>query len=449
MKRKFILFFIFCSTFFSLIITSDYSYSTIEQMDAPIIYTIEIHNIITSGTAEYISRAIETAESNNAAALVMRINTPGGLVEATLDILENMLGSDIPIITYVEPGGAIAASAGSFILLGGHVAAMTPGTTCGASMPVTISLSEDGSQTNQADEKTIKFLAGHIKSIASERGKNGETAEKFVTENLTLDSYEALDKGVIDVIALSLEDLLTEVHGSVVDIKGKSIKLNTLNGVIKPLEMSLSEKTTGFLGNPQISFILVILGFYGIVIGINAPETYVPEVAGSIALILGLYGIGLFETSLFAGVLIIMGIAMLIAEIYTPTYGVLSLGGIVSIILGGIYFPVEPLLPKVWIRSFVSLTIGIGIGASVFMLLIIRSIIKIKKRPTFIGKDEFTNLTAEVVEVAMGKSSEGLIKVQGELWRAKTNDGSTLQLGKRVVIVGREEMTVIVESIKY
>lgn len=448
MKRKIILFLILFQTFIILFTTSDQSYTDSEQTDNPKVYTIAVNDIITAGTADYISRSIRTAENDDAAALVVLINTPGGLVTATLSILEEMLGSSVPIITYVEPSGAIAASAGSFILVGGHIASMTPGTTCGAAMPVTLSFGEEGSQTTSPDDKTLKFLAGHMRSIAAERGKNADIVEKFVTENLTIDSATALEEGVIDIVAPSLQELLEAIHNQSIMVKGKMVQLNTLNATIIPMERILSEKVTGLLGNPQISFLLVILGFYGIVIGVQAPETYLPEVAGVIALVLGLYGIGLFQANVFAGVLMLLGVILLITEFFTPTYGVLSLGGVVCLVVGGIFLPVEPLMPRAWMKGFVSVTIGIGIGASVFLILVVRSLIQIRKKPHFIGKDAFVNHLAEVVECVPDLDSEALIKIQGELWRAKSENGSQLTAGEWVNVVGREGLVILVEPVE-
>ncbi len=395
----------------------------------PIVYTINIENTITAGTSQYIARAIETAEDENAAALVLLINTPGGLLDATLEIMENMLASEVQIITYVAPQGAIAASAGSFILVSGHVAAMSPGSTCGAAMPVTLSPTEG--TTAPADDKTVKFLAGHIKSVAELKGRPGETIEKFVTENLTLDAQSALDEGVIDYIASSLEELLQILYIEDADIQS--------------LEMSTRESATNIISNPQVSFILLIAGVYGLIIGFNAPQTFVPEVFGAISLVLGLYGLGLFSVNLFAALLIILGIGLFVAEALTPTYGVLSIGGIVSLVLGVMFLPAEPLMPAVWFVRFKYVSIGIGISASVLMVVLLRGLIKARKAKKVHGADEFIDKPAVVVEEL---SPEGLIKVQGEIWKAVSHDGTTLPEGQQVKVIKRIGMIAVVEPME-
>ncbi len=409
------------------------------QPDDPFVYTIEVRKTITAGTAELISRAIETAEADGAEAVVLLINTPCGLVDATLLILEKMLAAEVPVITYVSPQGAIAASAGSFILIGGHVAAMSPGTTVGAAMPVTISPTEGATQT--ADDKTIQFLAGHIRSVANERGRPGEIIAKFVTENLTLDATEALDEGIIDTLSPDLTSLLTELDGRVLSIDGREITLETEGVEILPLEMSASEKVTNLVSNPQVSFLLVILGIYGLIIGFQAPQTFVPEVFGAIALLLGLYGIGMFEVNLFAGLLLVLGVGLLVAEAFTPTYGVLSVGGVIGIVLGALFLPAEPLMPTAWFVSLKYVAFGIGIGASLLLVIMLRGLLKAKNARVVQGDDEFDNLTGVVMERL---SPEGLVKVQGEIWRARSNEGQEIKEQTTVRIMDRQGFQLIV-----
>jgi len=277
----------------------------------PEIMTIQVEGTITSGTTASIRRGLNQASEQGFAAVVLLINTPGGLVTATLDSVADLLNAKVPVITYVSPQGAIAASAGSFILLSGHVAAMSPGTTCGAAMPVQINPESGTAQA--AEDKTIQFLAGHMRSIAETRGRPPGIAEKFVTESLTLDAREALEQGVIDRIEPDLATLLNHIHGTEVTVLGQSMRLQTQNATIQPLEMKFVEKMTSLLSDPQMAYILLLLGIYGLIIGFGAPETYVPEVLGVISLALGLYGLGLFETNLFAGILLTLGIGLLVA----------------------------------------------------------------------------------------------------------------------------------------
>jgi membrane-bound serine protease (ClpP class) len=425
-----------------------YSFSDSHQLSVaennnPVFISIDISETITAGTTCHIKRTLVTAKEINAGGVILIINTPGGLVSATLDIVQEILSSDVPVITYVAPQGAIAASAGSFILISGNIAVMSPGTTTGAAMPVMISPAEESPQT--ADNKTITFLAGHMRSIASERNRPPHIAEQFVTENLTLDAKEALESEIIDLISLNLDSLLKDIHGYEVTIKNEKIILNTENAVIEEFEMSLRERITDIVSNPEITYILLLLGIYGLIIGFNSPGTFVPEVLGAISLILGLYGLGLFAVNIFAGLMILLGIILLVTEALTPTYGVLATGGIISLVLGTIFLPVEPLMPSYWFVRFRIMAIGIGVASSIFLIIILSGIIRLKKSRVIHGDNEFNDQAAIVIETL---SPKGLVRIQGETWAAVSDTGETIPEGETVKIVSRKDMTVNVEILK-
>ena len=408
----------------------------------PTVVTVTVEGMVTAGTANTINRAIETAENQGAQALVIQLNTPGGLVAATLDIIQDISAAQIPIVTYVTPSGAIAASAGTFILISGHVAVMSPATTCGAAMPVTVAPTGEGSQT--ADDKTINFLAGHMRSVAGERGRPVDIAERFVTENLTLDDKEALEKQVIDYIAGNLTELLETIHGKEVTVQGNNVTLNTSGANILALEMNLAERITHFVSNPQVTFILFLLGVYGLIIGFNSPGTFLPEVMGSISLVLALYGFGLFEVNILAGVLIIIGIGLLIIEVMTPTYGVLGVGGIISIVLGSIFLPVEPMMPVDWFSRFRNSAIGIGIISGILFIILLSALMKLRKVQKVHGEEEFAD---QVVAVVEDINPEGLVKIKGEIWKAVSKDGSIIPQGESVRVISRKDMHLVVEPI--
>lgn len=233
--------------------------------DQPLVYVLEVEKTVTFGTARYIERGLEEAQSKGADACIISLNTPGGLVDATLEIIQDMSAARIPVITYVNPEGGIAASAGTFILLNGHIAAMAPGTTCGAAMPVTISPSEEGTQA--ADQKTINFLAGHMKSIADQRGRPADLAGKFVTDNLVLNNREALEKGVIDYVAADKEELLNKIHDTAVTINGQEIVLRTAGAQIVTVSHNTSEKVTNLISDPTLSMLFLTIGVMGLLIG--------------------------------------------------------------------------------------------------------------------------------------------------------------------------------------
>ena len=413
-----------------------------EASGRPLVLTLNIDDMITAGTAARIERAVIEAENRSASALVLILDTPGGLVDATLDIISHLSASKVPVITFVAPQGAIAASAGAFILLGGHITAMSPGTTTGAAMPVTISPDQEGAQA--ADDKTILFLAGHIRSIAETNGRPGEIAERFVTENLTLSSMEALELGIADFIEPSLDSLLQTVHGMEVQVQGQTITMNTLNAEVELMESNLKENITHLISNPQITFILLMIGVYGIIIGVGNPGTFVPEVLGAISLVLALFGLGMFQINLFAIIMIVLGLGLLVAEALTPTYGVLGTGGVVSLVLGIIYLPVEPLVTDRWLVQFRLMAVGIGVVGSILLVVILAGVIRLRRLPIVMGTKEFSGETGTVVE---NLDPQGLIRIRGELWKAKSHDGSLIPEGMEVVVVDRIQMVCIVKPL--
>lgn len=430
-----------CLIIFMAIFFSISPLTLLAQNDKPLVYTVTVENTVTAGTYQHINRAIKMAEEYNAAALVIKLNTPGGLVNSTLDIIKAVSGTDIPVITYVTPSGGIAASAGTFILLSGHVAAMTPSTTCGAAMPVTMSAPGDAPQA--ADQKTINFLAAHMKTIAQDRGRPGDIAASFVMENLSIDAKEALEKKVVEFTAINLENLLTQVDGIQITVNNKPVTLSVAEARIVDLDKIAEEKVMGVISDPTIAVILLMLGIYGLIIGFNSPGFFLPEVLGSICLILGLLGMGTFEVNIGAGLLILLGVALLVAEAFTPTYGVLAAGGVASIVLGIIFVPIEPMMPTGWFTSFKFIAFGIGIIGAGLILIILAGIWRLRKIKPMHGATEFINQTGIVITAL---EPYGQIRFKGEIWGAVVQDkDAIIPVGEKVEIVDRQTMLLVVK----
>ncbi|MDD3653704.1 MAG: nodulation protein NfeD [Desulfotomaculaceae bacterium] len=407
----------------------------------PAVYVLHINETVTAGTAKHISRGLEKAASDGVEAVVIMLNTPGGLVTATLDILQAMSASAVPIITYVSPQGAIAASAGTFILLNGHIAAMSPGTTCGAAMPVTAAAPGEGAQA--ADQKTINFLAGHMKSIARERGRPADLAEKFVTENLSMDNGEALEKNIVDLNAADMDDLLQKINGMTVKTGTESKILNTSGSIVTDVPMDTRESFIHLISNPTLSMILLLLGIYGLIIGFYSPGLFVPEIIGSISLILGLTGMGLFQGNLGAGLLILLGAGLLIAELFTPTYGILGVGGLASLVLGVLFFPIEPLMPADWFQSFKVMALGVGVIGAIFLVIVVTSLARIRRLDPVHGEAEFQHAAAYVVKRL---DPEGLVRFRGEIWQAVSKDGLNIPEEQKVRVIERRGMKLYVST---
>ncbi|NYT00981.1 MAG: nodulation protein NfeD [Methanocellales archaeon] len=414
MKKWFLLIFL------TMLLTSSIAGAATDKL-----YVIEIEGMVTAGTAIRVENGIEEAARMGSSAVLIRIDTPGGMVDATMDIVRSIDNSPIQVITYVSPEGAIAASAGTYILLSGDVAAMSPGTTCGACMPVT---SDPMGETKPADEKTINFLTAYIRSIAEEGGRPVNIAERFVTENLAITSNEAMEKGVVDIIAEDVPDLLGQIGMAGVEIYYQ--------------EGALRDDVIDLLSNPQIAFILLLVGIYGIMFGFMSPGTYVPETIGAICLILALYGLGTFEIGVFGIILIIAAVTLFIAEALTPTYGILTLGGAICLILGALMLPQEPLLSEGWFRTFRLVVIGMASASAAFFIFGVSAVVKTRKMKPTTGSEGLIGLKCEAYSKI---DPTGIVKIKGEIWRAESTE--EIRKGEKVEVVDRRGLTLIVRKI--
>ncbi len=413
-----------------------------EVRDNNIIYVLKIDGTITEGTSLDVVEGLREAEEIGAEAVLIELDTPGGLVDSTLKITKAILNSEVPVITYVTPKGAIAASAGSFILISGNIAAMAPGTTTGAAMPVEIGM--EGSKP--ADEKTINFYAGHMESIAASRGRNATQAKRFVTDNDAFDGNIALERGIIDLIAEDETELLNKVDGMTVKIGTENRTLATRNASLYIKEKTLRSSVLKTLGNPQIAVILLMVGIYGLIFGFLSPGTYVPEMIGAICLILALYGMGFFDVNMFGVLLIIIAVILFIAEVLTPTFGILTTGGAVCLIIGALILPKGPLLvnPQ-WFTDFFVIIIGIAGAFAAFFFFAMGAVLKTRKRRAQVGAEELIGkITKAETEI---NEESGTIKIEGEIWNARTLAGERdkIKEGEKVEIIDREGLTLIVK----
>ncbi|MCW3490030.1 NfeD family protein [Dethiobacter alkaliphilus] len=423
------------------IITMHFSGMFTSRVDAAAdrpVWVVNLDGTITAGQFNFLQRQVESAEENEAQLFVLVMNTPGGLVDATMKINELFLNAELPTAVLVAPSGAIAASAGAFITLSADIAAMAPGTSVGAAQPVAISM--EG--TEVADDKTTQFLAQHLRSMAEVQGRPADVAERFVTENLTLSAAEALELGVTDYLANNLEDLLAQVDGLVVEKQGRSYTLNTADSLLEEQEMNLRERLQNWLSDPQISFLVLMFGVMGIYLGISAPGTFVPEVLGAILLIMGIYGIGLFDTNTTGIILLLLGAGLIIAEIFTSGFGVFGIGGGISLLAGAVLLPVEPLMAPEWYGSFIVMVFGAVVSFTIISLLVAYRVMVSRKRWRH-GSQYFDAPRRGVVVEEL--SPYGMVKSRGELWKARSLDGSSIPVGTEVD-VEREESLVLVAT---
>lgn len=408
--------------------------------DRPV-YLVELEGAITAGQKTFLERQVELALENDAQLFLLRMNTPGGLVDATLEINELFLNAEIPVAVLVAPSGAIAGSAGAFIIISSDIAAMAPGTTVGAAQPIAIS--PEGASA--ADEKTTIFYSTHLRSMAREKGRPEDIAEKFVTENLTLDARDALDEGVIEYLARDVGDLLQQLEGTTIEKQGQIYRLNPADAPIIEDEMTVSERLQNWLSDPQIAFLVLMLGVLGIYFGLSAPGTIVPEVSGAILVVLGIYGIGLFDTSTTGIVLLLLGLGLIVAEIFTSGFGILGIGGSLSLVAGAVLLPTEPLMARDWYGTFLVTVVGTVLGLVIIIILVAQRIIHSRKTQT--GGSEYFNPPDKGIAVS-DIDPQGMIKARGELWKAHSEDGLPIKEGAEVEVVRAETLNLFVKPLQ-
>ena len=391
-----------------------------------VIVKVNIEGEINEGTVELIESAFKKAEEVNADAILIIIDTPGGLLISTKKIVSMILNSSVPVITYVYPPGAFSASAGSFILIAGHIAAMANGTSVGAATPVVVG-------EGRVENKVIEYVASYARSIAEIRNRPADVIEKFVTQSLSLSAREAYEKGVIDVLADSPNELFQKIDGWTVN--GKTLNLKDVEVI--SVKGSFKAELLSIITNPQVAAILLIIGIYSLIFGLMNPGIGM-ETLGVICIILSLFGLGAINIDYLGIALILIGIILLILELLTPTYGILGLASVICIVLGSIMLFKEPLMPKDFYRTFPMFVGGVSLGIASIMTFVILKVAQLRKLKR---KDSMINEVGKIIEFSEG---EGLVKVRGEIWRCKSDE--ELNKGDTVIVVGREGLTLIVRK---
>jgi len=370
---------------------------------------------ITPACSDFIKLGIESAIKNKSECLIIKLNTPGGLLKSTRVIVSDILESKVPVVVYVSPGGAQAASAGVFITMAAHIAAMSSGTNIGAAHPVSL----QGEQDSIMSEKATNDAAAFIRSISEKRNRNMKWAEDAVRKSLSLSETEALKQNVIDLISPNIEDLLKKINGKKIEtVIGEKI-LNTGNAAVNEVEMTLSLKFLTILSDPNIAYILFMIGLYGLLFEIFNPGVIFPGVIGGICIILAFYSMHTLPINYAGLALIVFAIILFVLEIKVISHGILSIGGVISLIIGSIMLiNVESGLEVVmisWqvIALFVVLTI-------LFFAFAITLGIKAQRRKPTTGVE---GLIKEIGEAITDLNPEGEVRVHGEIWRAETIEG--------------------------
>jgi membrane-bound serine protease (ClpP class) len=399
---------------------------------------IKIDGAIGPATASYIARSIDEAQKQNAQCLIIQLNTPGGLLDSTQKIVQSFLGSPMPVVVYVSPTGATATSAGCFITLAASVAAMAPATTIGAAHPVSIGGLGGGEEKTDdtMKQKLENFSVSYIEAIAAKRQRNVEWAKSAVKESASISADKALQLRVVDLIAVDRVDLLKQLNGRVVD--GKTLK--TTGAGIVEIGMSPSERVFQSLWRPEVMFILMLIAIYGIIAEVTTPGAILPGVAGAIALILFLYMTAILPVNITGLVLVTLALMLFIVDVYAPTHGVLTVGGIIAFLVGSLmlFNRADPLF-----RLSLGYILPATMITAAFFLFVIGKGLRAQRLPVKAG-----------VEALIGKigtaltpidSHGGRIFVEGEYWNAMSE--TNVDQGDRVEIAEVKGLTAKVKKV--
>lgn len=397
---------------------------------------LKINDAITPAIADFIKRGIEQSVKDKAECLVIQMDTPGGLDLSMRDIIKEMMNADIPIVVYVAPSGARAASAGVFITLASDIAAMAPGTNIGAAHPVAVG---GGKMDRTMAEKVVNDAVAYIESIAAKKGRNVKWAAKAVRESVSITETEALKIKIIDLIARDVDDLLAKIDGKTIEKSRRTLKLATKGLKVKTVEMGFRESFLATLSNPNIAYILMMIGLVGLYFELSNPGAVFPGVIGGICLILAFFAFRTLPVNYAGILLILLGVFLFIAEIKIASYGLLSVGGIVSLALGSIMLFDSP-LP--FLRASLTVIIPTVLAAAGFFLFAVTMTIKAHRAKPATGKE---GLLGEVGKATTRIDPEGKVFVHGELWNAYA-DG-IVEEGQKVRVVKAEGLWVKVEKI--
>ncbi len=411
--------------------------------DNPVCIHIKIDGSINPSTSDFIHRTITEAESKNASLIVIELNTPGGLLKSTRYIVSDLLTSNIPIVVYVSPSGSQAASAGVFIALASNIAVMAPGTNIGASHPVTM----EGKLDSVMSEKATNDAAAFIRSISEKRHRNMKWAEDAVRKSVSISETEALKDTVIDLIANNMDDLFRKIDGREVTTQKGKITLNTKNIEVIDYEMPWFLKFLAVVSDPNIGYILMMLGVWGIILEFYHPGGILPGVVGVICLVLGLYGLHTLPINYAGAALILLAIILFIAEIKIVSHGLLTVGGVISLLLGSFM-----LINEDSSLEGARLNAGVIISTvaiiSLLFIFLVYLVIKARRRKVVSGEPEMIGEIGEVIdEISGGKG--GAVKVHGEIWNAETQAGQIdiIPAGSKVKIVLVSNLKLIVQKI--
>jgi membrane-bound serine protease (ClpP class) len=398
---------------------------------------IEINAGINPATADFIREAIDEAHRDGAQALIIQLDTPGGLLDSSKAIVKDLLGSPVPVIVYVAPSGAGATSAGVFVTMAANLAAMAPGTNIGAAHPVG-GQGEDIS--GDMREKAENFTASLSKSIAQQRGRNVEWAEKAVRESVSITDQEALKLGVIDLVAIDIPDLLRQADGREVDANNTKLKLALADATVMRKQMRLKQTLLNIIANPNVAYLLMMAGLLGLYVEFTHPGVFFPGIAGAICLVLGLTALQVLPINYSGLALILLGVAMLVAELFLPSFGVVGVGGLIAFVIGSLLLFDTADSDLAVDRSIIAAAAA-TLGS--FTLWVGYLVVHSQRRKPSLGQE---GMIGEVGEVRQRLAPAGKVFVHGEYWNAVADE--PLDVGERVQVVAVEGLKIVVRALR-
>ena len=389
------------------------TYSRSESAGRPVL-AIQVEGIISPSSADYIIRAIKQADREMAQALVIELDTPGGLDLSMRSIIKEMLAAERPIVVYVSPGGARAASAGAFITLAAHVAAMAPGTNIGAAHPVNLG----GPMDKEMIKKVTNDAAAYIRTIAEQRGRNAQWAEDAVRKSVSATEKEALQLKIIDLVANKLDDLLVALDGREVTTAHGKVMLHTKGIEVTRIEMGLRDKILKVISDPTIAYMLLMLGLAGLYFEISTPGAILPGALGGICLILAFYGFQTLPINYAGLLLILLAIILFIAEVKVVSNGMLAVGGIAAMLLGSVMLIRSP---EPFMRISLSAILLTTAATAAFFGFVVTMALRAQRQKTTTGAE---GLIGQIGTVRTPLKPEGSVLVGGELWSAQCEEGA-------------------------
>lgn len=419
------------------------------QGHSALVVQLRIDGEIEPVLAEYIVNGIHEAAREHASLILITINTPGGLDTSMRSIIGAILESPVPVVNYVFPTGSRAASAGFFILLSADVAAMSPGTDTGAASPVTEIAGQPVNVDETLRKKILNEATAYLRSYTAKRGRNADLAATAVTDAKAFTEQEALDGKLIDLEANSIGDLLAKLNGrAITRFDGSTVRLDLTNPVIRPIDMSARERFLARIVQPDVFFILLIVGVLGLYTEFTHPGMFAPGVIGGIALVLALYAMLSLPVNLVGLLLIVLSLAFFVLEAKYPTHGILALGGVISMVLGALMLVRSPLTGM---GVSLSAALGVTIPFAIIVIVLARFVLRSRAWKPSTGKEELVGEEGEVTESlpSMGEAGtgSGMVRVHGELWRAAAPSGQPIPKGARVRVKKVTGLTLEVEPV--